>query len=1186
MGRKRIVRIKIKIDGKTIETEEGQTVLNVALAAGIEIPRLCHDIKLSPGTNCGLCMVHVNGAAPVKACETPAFAGMTVVTQGEKLDELRRAALDKILASHRGDCIAPCKKACPAGSDCQGYAGLIAEGFFDEAIRLLKQSYPIPASLGRICPHPCEEVCRRGLLEGPVALAALKRFVGDMDLEKEKPYLPQIADSSGKTVAVIGGGPAGLTAAWLLTIAGHKVTVFESMAKAGGMLRYGIPEFRLPKAVLDKEIAVIESIGVDIKCGCRVQNELFERIKTDYDAVFIGIGAWQASALHIPGEELPQVMSGLDLLIKTAVGEAIGLGAHVVVIGGGDTAIDSARTAIRLPGVERVTLLYRRGCDEMPAREEEVDEAEMEGVQMRFLLNPVKITPSKTGLIIKSQVMKLGDPDESGRRCPVPVFGEFEDFFCDNLVVAIGQQVDKEMPVDVNKWGGIQTSVNLETSMPGVFAGGDAVKETGLAVEAVADGQKAAEVISKYLQGIRYAQKKQYYAEQKDLTSSAFSYAEKAERHVLPALSKEERKRNFRESAGAFTVEQAMAEGARCLECGCLDVYECKLLSYVEKYGVPFRKDVAAPCEPIDRRQPYIFRDPKKCIACGLCVRVCKEIMGYGCWEMGEDGVVRIAGGGTLPEAYCVSCGQCVEHCPVGALSEQNPRMKSVPLHPEVDKSVCNYCGVACPVEVHHYGDKPIRVSPVWGGNLDANVLCVHGRFGWHTAMGDRGLTDPLVRKKDDLFSVEWNQAFEVAMNGIKKVQNQYGKDSVGVLIADRMTDEEIFEALRLAEALGTKNVYSANIYNGGVEEIFGLDCSTNTYQELANTDCVLVVAADVPSYYAMLALPVQQAKYGHGAKLLVAAADGWNGFNFIADRRAIMEDDTRFLKEMLKDCIDSGCIPSNATGFEDLKVSLKDIVPSKEASDFAKDYRDAKTAMIMIDRERASAETARLVCELAVICGKIGRSSCGVIQMLQHNNTQTVSLMGIRKDMSCLSSDIQSGKIKGMVMAEQFIPDESIAGMLDYVVLMDSAKGPGFRTADVFLPMPGYGSFDGTYCSGEGRVQKINRIFSVPSGRDGWRVLDDFVVAAGGVALRALEDIQKSISKAFPIYRTCLVNNEMFLADGPVRYRDGYATGDGKAHLFPADDKAPAFGEMCFADVPLCTWFGQLVNEGVLKVD
>jgi len=1167
--------IRIKINGKDCAAQDGATIFEAAQSAGIVIPSLCHDIKLSPGRNCGMCVVSVVGQGQVKACETTVSEGMEITTESDELTEARRDALAVMLSSHRGDCIAPCQKACPAHSDCQGYAGLIAEGFFDEAARLLKTRYPIPSSLGRICPHPCEDVCRRGLLEGPVSLAALKQFAGDADLSKSSPYIPERKTSSGKTVAVIGSGPAGLTASWLLNLEGCDVTIFEAMPEAGGMLRYGIPEFRLPKEILRQEIQVIQKSGVEIKCGCRADAELFERIRHDYDAVFLAVGAWVSQPLHIPGENLPHVISGLDLLRRAALGEKQELGRHVAVVGGGNTAIDAVRTSLRMPGVEKVSLIYRRSREQMPALDEEVEDAEREGAVLHFLKSPCEIKESDGGLSVKLQIMELKGEDASGRSKPVPVEGKTEDFACDTMIIAAGQIVSEEAEAFAafGKRGSIETNERMETSVPGVFAGGDgAGKGPGLAVEAIGDGQKAAASIICYLKGEEYVPEEPSYAEQDDLTAADFSYAEKTERQK-----------------GSLTEEQARIEGSRCLECGCLDYYSCRLLSYAHEYGMVFKNDMSLPHEEIDRRQPYIFRDPNKCISCGLCVRVCKEIMGYGCWEMEEtDGkrIVHIAKNGTLPEAYCISCGQCVEHCPTGALTPRNPRMKSVPLPIEQEQNTCNYCGVGCRVKVSHYGDKPLEVEPVYGGSLDANVLCCHGRYGWHTAMGDRGLTAPMVRKNLDFRPSSWEESYGAAFDGVRRIQEKYGRDAVGVLIADRMTNEEICQSLRLADAVGTKSIYSANIYDGGVEDVFGLDGSTNLYQELSGTDCVFVVAADVPSYYAMLALPVQEAKFRHGAKLLVAAADGWNGFNFIADRRAVMEDDTRFLKEILKDCIDAGCVPSNAAGFDELKESLQDVVPGEEAKAFAGDYRNSANAMIMIDRERASRETARLVCELAVVCGKIGRPHCGVIQMLQHNNTQTVSFMHIRSNMEKLLGDIKSGKIKGMILAEQFIPDDEAVKMLEFTMLLDSAKGPAFDYADVFLPMPGYGSYNGTYVSAEGRMQKVNQIFSIPSGKDGWQVLDEITEVFGITALGSLKNVQEYLSERFPDYGPCLKENQEFICGGPIRYQNGFAAEDGKARLYGAADKAPAFGEMCFADVPLTVWFGQLIGDGVLNID
>ena len=1175
--------IRFSIDGQPVVAAEGQNVLEAALTAGIQIPHLCYDKKLSPAGNCGLCMVRVNGGEPVKACETKVSADMVVISEGEDLNALRREALAKLLAIHHGDCIAPCKRACPANSDCQGYAGLIAEGYFAEALRLLKDAYPIPASLGRVCPHPCEEACRRGLFEGPVSLAALKRFAADLDLDGDSPYRPEKAPATGKKVAVIGGGPAGLTAAWLLTVKGHQVTIFEAMPKAGGMLRYGIPEFRLPKAVLGQEIRIIESLGVEIRTNVKVDADVFEHLRKAYDAVFLSVGAWKSSPMRVSGEELPQVMSGLELLRRAAMDEPLSLGRHVAVVGGGNTAIDSVRTAIRLPGVEQVTLIYRRSREQMPAFAEEVAEAELEGVNLRFLVNPVEISPEGNGLSVKLQVMRLGAPDASGRQRPEPVEGEFDTFHCDSLIAAIGQQVEG-IPSGVvqSKWGTIQVGDDLTTSLPGVFAGGDAVNDgPGLAVEAVADGQKAAQVIDSYLNGQAYTPVQSCYCQQPDLTAADFPDTEPAERQQPCHLPVEDRKKNFRETAGGLTLEQAQAEGARCLECGCLDVYECKLLAYATEYGVEPPPVSAQDRKTEEKGDPYIFYDPNKCTGCGQCVRVCQEIMGYACYDLDTQSDRTLVKPSDTAQ-YCIGCGQCVEHCPTGAMTEHNPRMKAVPLPPQVQRNVCNYCGVGCSTQIYHYGNAPIKVTPAYGGSLDANILCRHGRFGWHTALSDRSLRQPLVRMNGQLQPASWEAAYAEALSGLRAVQEKYGKDSVGVLIADRMTAEEIYLSRKFAEVLETRSIYSANIYHGGLEDVFGLDGSTNSYQELAETDCVFILGADVPSYYAMLAVPVQQA-VSKGAKLLLAAADGWNGFNMLASQRAVVEDDTRFLKEMLKAAIDMGANPENVTGWEELNASLSEITPSAEAISFAKAYKDAPTAMIMLDRERVSTETARLLADLAVVCGQIGRPNTGLIQMLQHNNTQSIAYQDIQRKMPHLAQDVAEGKIKGLVLVEQFV-DAEIANALEYSVLLDTMPGPAFSHSNVILPMPGYGAYNGTYVSAEGRIQPVHQIYAPPAGKDGWQVLDDLIAASGGPGLGTLEQVQKELAERFPLYRPYWESGAVFIADGPVRYQQRYAHPDGKAHLVPAAAKAPLFGTMCFADVPLVTWFGQLVDEGLLQ--
>ena len=384
----------IILNGKEFAFVPGQTILELAEANGIEIPTLCHDARIEPNGACGLCVCEVKmGAAParlMRACATKLADGMVIETQSERVTRSRRFVLDMLLSDHTGDCIAPCSLACPGGTDCQKYAALIARGEYHKAAETMKDVIPIPASIGRICPHPCEKKCRRALVEAPVSLAALKAFGADMDL-KENTFVPDCLPDTGKRVAVIGGGPAGLTAAYHLRRMGHEAHIFDKMPKLGGMLRYGIPEYRLPKAVLDKEISLIEQIGVRMHPDTMLGRDVtLETLRAAYDAVVVATGAWVSSKMRVKGEELDGVFGGIDFLRETALGNAPAIGSTVAVCGGGNTAMDACRTAVRL-GAETVYVIYRRTRDEMPAEQLEIEEAIEEGVQFKFLTNPDEI---------------------------------------------------------------------------------------------------------------------------------------------------------------------------------------------------------------------------------------------------------------------------------------------------------------------------------------------------------------------------------------------------------------------------------------------------------------------------------------------------------------------------------------------------------------------------------------------------------------------------------------------------------------------------------------------------------------------------------------------------------------------------------------------------------------------------
>ena len=583
---------RLNIDGKEVFGIPGQTILEVARENDIFIPTLCYDERTKIYGSCGLCMTEVEGNPKLcKACATQIADGMIVRTNTNRVIESRKTNLELLLSNHVGDCRPPCVLACPANTDCQGYVGLIANGEYEEAIKLIKDKIPLPAAIGRVCPHPCEKECRRGLIDEPIAIQNLKRFAADADL-MEDAWEPEIEEETGKSVGIIGGGPMGLSAAAFLRQMGHSVTVFEAMPKAGGMLRYGIPEYRLPKEVLDQEIELIERMGVNLITNTKIGVDIpFETVKQDFDAVLIGIGAWVSTGVGCPGEDSEGVIGGIDFLRKVVRNEYIDLGEKVAIVGGGNTAMDACRTAVRL-GAKEVYNIYRRTKDEMPADMVEIVEAEEEGVIFKNLTNPAEVIADENGHVkqVKLQVMELGEPDASGRRRPVPVEGKFEYLDIDTMILAIGQAVDASMFEGLDKTRKNAIAYDPETfmtSIPGVFAGGDCGNDKiSIAIEAIADARKSSYVIDAYLNGEDVKYEKPFVVERHDITERTFEDRERECRPVMSQLEAKERKDNFTEVVDGYDEEQAVKEANRCLECGCHDYFECKLIDFANEYDV------------------------------------------------------------------------------------------------------------------------------------------------------------------------------------------------------------------------------------------------------------------------------------------------------------------------------------------------------------------------------------------------------------------------------------------------------------------------------------------------------------------------------------------------------------------------------------------------------------------------
>ncbi len=468
--------------------------------------------------------------------------------------------------------VSPCRAACPAGVNAHGYIALIAQGKFPEAVEVVRRTMPFAAVCGRVCTHPCETECSRGELDEAVSIRALKRFIGDYEIEHGRAAATSSISRSEK-VAIVGSGPAGLACAYDLLKLGYPVTVFEAAEEPGGMLRYGIPGYRLPEAALDNDIAYLKELGADIRTNSPVES-IDELTKEGYRSAFIACGAWQSQKLGIPGEESKGVFNALDFLKQVKQGRPPSLGQKVAVIGGGNAAVDAARTAIRL-GAAEVNIIYRRSRAEMPAISEEIASAEAEGVKLELLAAPIafiEIDGRITGL--KCVRMELGEPDSSGRRRPMPVAGSEFEISIDNIIVAIGQSVAAgnfgELERQSN--GTIKADpITLAASIDGVFAGGDAVTGPATVIEAIAAGKEAAVSIDRYLNGkdLRLDRKPPQNIVRPSL-KSVVMIPRVATLHT-PFDSG-----SFSETELTLTKDQAIAEAARCLNCaGCSDCRQC-----------------------------------------------------------------------------------------------------------------------------------------------------------------------------------------------------------------------------------------------------------------------------------------------------------------------------------------------------------------------------------------------------------------------------------------------------------------------------------------------------------------------------------------------------------------------------------------------------------------------------------
>ena len=556
----------------------GQRVCNVGCIGLGDCVRACQFGALKMGPQ-GYPVVVAEKCVGCGACETvcPKHV-MKVKTMSERLMHF----------NCHDDRLAPCRQTCPAEIDIPRYIAQIREGDYAGAVTTIRERNPFLLACGRVCPHPCETNCRRGIEDEPVSINQLKRFVADYEMNSDERFPIVMAPESRKRIAVIGGGPAGLTCAYFLRRLGHQVNIFEAMPKLGGMLRYGIPQYRLPKEILDWEIQGILDLGIDYHTNVKFGHDfnLSSLIAAGFDAVFLGIGAWKDASLRVEGENLKGCYTGIDFLSRLAAGDAPPIGQMAAVIGGGNTAIDCSRNLIRL-GAQKVYIVYRRTRGEMPANEVEIDAAEHEGVQFLFLAAPVKVKGDADDQVTHLEYLKmeLGEPDASGRRRPVPIEGSETLLETDMIITAIGQSPDVSFTersqqrlaeLKITRWSTINVNLQtLQTNIPYLFAAGDAATGPSLVVDAIGGGRRAARSIHQYVMGQAVtAQPKELG---KDLIAeSIFDHVEgiiKNPRAPMPELPVKERICSFVEVDQVLKESAAKSESNRCLHC-CLTCYD------------------------------------------------------------------------------------------------------------------------------------------------------------------------------------------------------------------------------------------------------------------------------------------------------------------------------------------------------------------------------------------------------------------------------------------------------------------------------------------------------------------------------------------------------------------------------------------------------------------------------------
>ncbi len=1152
--------LNIIIDGTKYTGYLGENILDTAKRNGISIPTLCHDPRLDPYSSCYVCVVEIEGSKNLQpSCSTKITDGMVIQTSSDKVRKARKTALDLLAGNHYADCMAPCTLTCPAGVDVQGYISLIEKGMYSEAVALIKEVNPLPAICGRVCVRPCEVACRRNLLDegAAVGIDYLKRFASDYDLQSETKYAPEPLPATGKKVAVIGAGPGGLSAAWFLRLKGHLVDIYEASPHPGGMLRYGIPPYRLPNEVINSEVKCITDLGVNIYYKRKLGADLsYSELQEKYDSTVLTIGSQAGTLVGCPGDDAENVFSGIDFLrnIEMTGQKPDFTGKTVAVVGGGNTAMDCCRTAKRL-GAAKVLVIYRRTEKEMPANPIEIHESKVEGIEYLFLNNPVEILKDsdarlKTMKIIR---MELGEPDASGRRRPIPVEGSEYEIALDYVLAAIGQKTTVDFINDINsntregelkvtRWGDIDANkTTLQTGIPSVFAAGDGVTGPATLIEAIAQAKIAARSCDQYLTGKKLepatakfiSRKDNFKTQEKESYSNQYQHLLREEMPLLPAAARA----NFNEVELGYTEEMALTETTRCLECGCSELFTCDLKRLSDEYGAEQKKYGGTYNDrPVDSRHPYIEIDNNKCILCSRCVRICHELAGadaLGLVNRGFETYVAPSMGKPLAETNCESCGLCISACPTGAITE-NFAFKPGPVRLTAHASICNFCSLGCSVEIHEHKGFVWKVTGHEGIVNPEGNICHYAKFGYKYLNSTSRITRPMLRNGETWKEISFDEAFKLIKEKLASVKPEENAFFAGA----RLSNEELYLIQKLArDAAGSPNIHSFHYLGRGTGYLQGSERNV-PLAEISQASRIWLIGSEIHEDNPVAGFMVNQSRIGSGIRVTHITVYDNSKLNRKVDEILRVDSYYYFLKAvnhyLVRENEQNGLfIRDHCSGFEEYRKAVmeedyldlvtragfEDETPIKE---FAEAWNLEPHAVMLFSEIELSGNEVSELKNLDYLTGKSGKTASGMICLKEKNNSQGLWDMGIHPSVKPGSQKtdfmdntvdlLENGRLKNMLifgedpMGCASDPDEvrEWMGKADFIVVQDYFVSDTTEMAHLILPASLPYEFEGSFTSTGKVIQQFEPFLSPKATRTG---VDQLIGLLKEMGLNGLSD-------------------------------------------------------------------------------